>query len=47
MEWDHVEGADTGPVYPHVTAMLGHAARALRGETDLSLVFDGDYFHWA
>ncbi|SDG66763.1 Cell wall assembly regulator SMI1 [Lentzea fradiae] len=47
MAWDNVEGADTDPVYPDVTAMLDHAARALHGGTDLRPVLDGGHLHWA
>ncbi|WP_394619303.1 SMI1/KNR4 family protein [Lentzea sp. JNUCC 0626] len=46
MAWDNVEGADTNPLYPNVTAMLDHAARALRGETEHRVVVQDDYFEW-
>ncbi|MGI5499589.1 SMI1/KNR4 family protein [Lentzea sp. CA-135723] len=46
MAWDNVEGADTEPLYPTVSAMLDHAARALRGETERRVVVKDGYFEW-
>jgi len=46
MAWDNIEGADTEPLYPNVTAMLDHVSRALRGETEHRMVVKDGYFDW-
>ncbi|MFD9697770.1 SMI1/KNR4 family protein [Lentzea sp. NPDC059081] len=46
MAWDNVEGADGGPLYADVTALLDFTSRALWGHTEHRVVVKDDYFEW-